>query len=248
MPAIARLLAATLVVLLGACATPPTLRVGSDLAHPPFIDVDSTGRPIGRDVELMEELAARVGMRVDWVRMPFDELFDALEQGKVDALCATLGVTPGRERRFAFTEPYYVTRILALVRSGPTEPRTLADLDGRRVAAARGTTSEAALREVLSGSIAVLDAESDLDAAARLRAGELDAALMDGPDASKIAGESGGALAVMTDPVAAERYAIALPHDSTELKERLDVAIEEMFADGSMAELDDRYGTAEDGR
>ena len=51
----------------GGCAGSPTLsdstvlRVGSDLANPPFIEEDSDGEPAGRDVEMLEDLVTKAG-------------------------------------------------------------------------------------------------------------------------------------------------------------------------------------------
>ena len=141
---------ALLVCLCAACASGPygaaPLRVGSDLDNAPFAFVDGSGSARGRDVEMMQELAARLGRELVWVRMPFADLLPAVEEGAVDAVCATMGITPERAERVAFTRPYYHTAIAVVVRAGDDEPTSLADLDGMRVSGAAGTTSERAVR------------------------------------------------------------------------------------------------------
>lgn len=236
-------LLAGLSLALLACA-PPAIRVGSDLDHAPFIDTDENGGPIGRDVELMEMMADRMGRELEWVTLPFAELLPALERGDVDVVNATIGITNLRAARFDFGQPNYVTDIRVLVRSGPGEPTSIADLAGRRVAASVGTTSEAALLEVAGTAIVVLRVESDLRPAERLRAGEVDGAVMDGPDAAAYAASSDGALRVLAEPLARERYALVFRKGDDTLRPAFDGALLRMHAGGLVDRLDARYELA----
>ncbi len=238
-----RALAAFVLTLLAAAScsrTAPPLRVASDLANPPFAAVAEDGTPIGRDVEMTERIVEAVGREVEWVRMPFDELLDAAATGEVDAVCATLGITDARRARVDFTEPYFETRIAAVVaRDGGAE--TLAALratDGARVAASEGTTSEDAVRNALPR--AVLVAAGDADAISGVLAGDLAAAVMDGPAADRRAGETDG-LRVLDEPLAVERYAIALPKGSP-WRLPFDGVLAGMREDGALEALDRKHG------
>jgi len=213
----------------GGCATPPAARpalvVASDLDNLPFAGVDADGRPIGRDVELMERLAAGIGRRVEWRRMPFAELLGAAERGEVDVVCATLGITPERAERVLFTRPYFETSIAVVVRAGPPdggEPTTLAELAGRAVAAGAGTTSERAVRLRLPEAVGVFENERETPTEQRLAAREIDAAVMDGPAADALVAASGGRLVRLAQDLDRERYALALAPGRTRLKSQLD--------------------------
>jgi len=229
------LLAACLGAGIGACtgarpatptATPtaplPPLVVASDLDNLPFAGVDANGRAIGRDVEMMERLAAGLGREVEWRRMPFDELLPAVERAEVDVVCATLGITAERARRVLFSEPYFDTSITVVVRLGPGEPTSLADLTGRRVAAGAGTTSEGALRAHLPGAVGVFENKQQAATADRLYGGEVDGAVMDAPAADALVAASGGRLGRLVPDLERERYALALPPGRSELKAQLD--------------------------
>lgn len=220
----------------------PALRVASDLDNPPFAHLDSAGRPLGRDVTMMEELARQLGRRIEWERMPFDELLDAAEAGEVDVVCATLGVTPERAQRVEFTTPYFRTAIAAVARVGEGEPVSLADLAGRRVAASRGTTSERALASRLAKSVPVLDAKSGLTTAQRLLGGEVDAALLDGPSADQLVAQHPGALRRLPEDVDREDYALVVPPGQGALRDRLDAALETLLVSGFLERLDRTHG------
>jgi ABC-type amino acid transport substrate-binding protein len=230
-----------------ACATFDTreaLSVGCDFDNAPFAYLDETGAYRGRDVEMMAALGAELGVSIEWVKLPFEELLPAAERGEVDAVCATIGVTDERSKRVRFTQPYFETRLAALVRTGAGEPRTLADLDGRRVAASPNTTSELALSSGLPRAIAVLDNAAKKKADVRLLDREVDAVIQDGPDADDFAAASGGQLAVIPEPVATERYAIAVSPLRADWKDRLDSALVTLRRIGVLADLDRRHGLA----
>ena len=216
-----------------------TLVVASDLENPPFAYLDENGEPAGRDVEMMRWIAAMLDRRLEWRRMPFDELLGACEAGEVDAVCATLGITDERLRRVDFSQPYYETVIAVVARRGDGEPRALADLVGRRVSGSVGTTSEKAVRERLRFSHGIFETGKSPDTA--LAGGDVDAAVMDGPAARQLVEASSGALVVVDGNLGPERYALALPKGS-ELLVAVDRALRVLAERGDLTVLDRRYG------
>lgn len=224
----------------GAAATP--LVVGCDFTNAPFAWRDGARPPEGRDVEMTRALCARLGRPLVWEQRPFDQLLGGVERGQLDAAVATLGITPERAERVAFTDPYFETDVLALVRAGDGEPRTLADLHGRPVAAGVGTTSERAVRLRVPGAVLAVPSDKDGSSVALLLAGAIDAAIMDGPDARDAARDD-PRLTWIAEPLAAERYAIAVRPDAPELVAALNAALAELREEGVLAELDERYGT-----
>lgn len=235
-------------LLVGACARstpsmrPDALTVASDLDNLPFAGVDASGRAVGRDVEMMRRLAAEIGRELEWKRIAFDELLPTLERGEVDAVCATLGVTPEREQRFAFTRPYYATSIALVSRAGAFEARSIEALAGKRVAASAGTTSERAVRLHAADAVLVVESKQGSTVAERLASGDLDAAAMDAPAARALVDRSGGALELWPVALEPERYAIALRKDDRRLVDELDAALAKLEAEGALAELDLRFG------
>lgn len=220
---------------------PPPLVVASDLDNPPFAWVDEQGRPAGRDVEMMEAIGRLLGRPVEWRRIPFETLLPAAQAGLVDVVCATLGVSPERAEKVAFSRPYFETVIALVVRSGPGEPRGWDELSGLRVAAAPGTTAERAVAELLPRSRGVFEG-SKAPAAERLLLGEVDAIAMDGPAADALVAASGGALTTLHTPLAPERYALALPRDRPELLAAVDAALAQLQASGELSRWNGSYG------
>lgn len=240
----ARLAGLGLAGALVACSSTPRLVVGCDLSNKPFAFLDEHGVESGRDVEMMAELGRRIGREIVWERLPFEELLPAVQDGRVDVVCATLGITPERAEWVSFSESYFRTGILAVVRDEPRAPATLADLAGRRVAASPGTTSERAVRLAAPQALLVDVSKSDGDHASRLASGLVDAVVLDGPDALRLV-QAGGGLRALSPALAAEDYAIALPRHAADLRAEIDRALAAMRADGTLARLDARWGLVE---
>jgi len=221
---------------------PPLWRVASDLDNPPFAFVDEAGVPQGRDVDMTRELARALDVSLVWDRMPFDELLDALEAGEVDAVVATLGATPERAERVLLSTPYYLTSLRVLVRRGDGEPQDLRALAGKRVAAGVGTTSEAALRERLPEAVEAEPSAKGASSLERLLTGEVDALVMDGPDALDFARERPGEVVVLPEALAEERYVIAVRPGAEAWLARLDAELDALLGRGWLDELDRRFG------
>lgn len=221
-----------------------TLVIASDLANPPFAGMDPRNGPWGRDVEMMERISERIRRRIEWKQMPFEELLDAVVDGRADIVCATMGITPERSERVDFSRPYYRTGIGVVVRAGEDEPETLTDLVGKRVGASPGTTSERAVRRKLRLSRHLFETTGERSVRERLESGEADAWVMDGPEADRVVLESDGALRRLEEDLDFELYALAVRRRRVVLLDQLDAAIREMNQNGEMRELDEQYGTA----
>lgn len=248
---VALTLAVSLVV---ACATPApaeepgerALIVASDLDNMPFAGVDEDGKPVGRDVEMIEALVAGMGRQIEWRRIPFETLLPSVQAGLVDVVCATVGITPERDEKVDFSAPYFETVVTVVVRTGPGEPRSWKDLDGRRVAGGTGTTSERAVTRVLPRAKGVFVNKTGLSSAERLLMGDVDGVAMDGPAAAATVADSAGALGLIDIPLAIEHYALVVPEGRDALREALDGGLADMRRSGAMNALDTRWGTLQD--
>jgi len=209
--------------------------------------VDRGARALGRDVEMTEQLAAFLAeergadVALVWRRTAFDELLPALEAGDADLVVATLGWTPERAERVALSQPYFQTSIEAVVRTGEGEPRTVGDLAGRKVSAGLGTTSEFAVRAQAPG--AVLRGSNDKGATGitGLLVGDLDALVMDGPDARDLVAAYPDTVRLLDAPLAREDYVIAVAPDRAD---ELLPLVERFLAErtDALRTLDARFG------
>jgi ABC-type amino acid transport substrate-binding protein len=219
-------------------ASRPVLRIATDATFAPFHLLDENGAPTGFDIELARAVATEAGFEPQVLVLPYDDLFSGLEENTHDMVAATTGITPERERIYLFSEPYFETCQVAVVRSGPEEPKSLAELSGLRIGAAGSGTSMKGMLTIEGAHIHLADGES----LSSLLEGAVDAWIVDEFDGVTAARESRGRLRVLRDPVALERYGFVLPRDRQDLKRRLDQALAVIVERGEIAALQVRFG------
>jgi polar amino acid transport system substrate-binding protein len=86
-----------------------TLRVGTTGSQPPMTATTKKGELIGLDIDIARLIAAGLGVKTNFVTMPFSKLLPALKAGKVDMVLSGMTITQERNRNLAFVGPYYVS-------------------------------------------------------------------------------------------------------------------------------------------
>lgn len=92
-----------------------TIKMGTSAAFPPFEYTKGTD-VAGFDVSLAAYIAGDLSKNLHVYDMAFLSLFDALESGSIDFICAGMSVTQERRERVDFSEPYFTTRQVVIVR------------------------------------------------------------------------------------------------------------------------------------
>ncbi len=200
--------------ILNRIAQTGVLRVGMSGDQPPFNAKTRTGQIIGIEPDLANALAGSMGVRAEFVQLPFGELLGALEAGAVDLVLSQVTITPQRNRSVAFTHPYFVTGKAILTRSEVlARAQSSEDLDitGLRLSALAGSTSEDFIRGRLPS--ARLSTTLDSDQAVRLLlSGKVDAMLADLPTCViALLRNPGAGLVAVSSPFTYEPIGAALP-------------------------------------
>ena len=83
------------------------IKVGTSADYPPFEFVDASGNKTGMDVELMTEIAKRLGVKLEWVDMPFDSLIAGVQQSKIDLSISGFNYSDERAKVIDFSDAYF---------------------------------------------------------------------------------------------------------------------------------------------
>ena len=127
------------------------IRVAIDLGSPPFGTTDSAMKPTGSDVETARLLAKDLGVELEIVPTTGANRIPFLQTGKADVVVSSLSVTPEREKVVDFSAPYaQIKSVVAAPRA--VAVKSFADLAGKRVATARGTTNDKIATENAKGA------------------------------------------------------------------------------------------------
>lgn len=103
--------------------TPGTLVVGMNLQFKPEMYLDDNGKPAGYDVDLLNDLADALGLKLDIQNLDFNGLIPGLQSKKFDMVSVGLNATPERQKVVDFSNPYvpYV-QVLAVRADDTTDP------------------------------------------------------------------------------------------------------------------------------
>lgn len=118
---------------------PSTLRVGTEGVYPPFSYHDEQDRLTGFDIDVINAVADRLGVRVEFVETPWDSMFAALEADRFDLVANQVTLNPERKARYDLSDPYVETTGVVVVRKDNDEIKGLDDIAGKR--AGEGLTS-----------------------------------------------------------------------------------------------------------
>lgn len=218
------------------------LTVGSDIPFPPF-EFREGNELTGFDVELMEEIASRLGVEeVEWVDAGFDTIFTQLAGGRFDAVASATTITEDRAQIVNFTDPYYLAQQALTVNVEQTpDLQSVEELgDGDVVAVQSGTTGEAWARDNVPEGVEIRSFPEAPDTYTALEAGNVAAVIFDEPSAVAEA-EDRPSLEVVQIIDTGERYGFPVNPENEPLLEAMNAALAEIIADGTYAEIYERY-------
>lgn len=232
-----------------------TIQIGMDANWMPFEYIDGTGRLVGFDVDLVQELGQRMELDINLVaNLSFDGLYDALTAGQVDAVISAVVVDMDRSASFAFSSPYFDAGQAMVAPAQNTNIDSMKDLQGRVLAVELGSESDSVarhwVRRVLDLSLLHTDsAENALIAVAQNRA---DAAVTDRATAlislkrlrnvDTSAQQVGSRdLRIVDRPITDEQYAIVVRRDSQLLLNSINDALSGMRRDGTLQALEEKW-------
>lgn len=215
------------------------LVVGTDATYPPFEYADDQTREIvGFDIDLMKAVAKQLGVKAEFVVVPFDGIIAGLNSGKYEALISAMTITPQRAEAVLFSEPYYDAGQSIAVPVDNKTIKSIDDLPGKRLGAQLGTTGEKLAKEIPRSTVKSFD---NIGEAFRDMAnGNLDAIINDKPVSQRIIVARGKAKLV--GPILnTERYGIAVRKNQERLKKAIDEALLELKSNGTYAWINEKW-------
>lgn len=219
-----------------------TLIVGFDQDFPPMGFMGDDGEYTGFDLELAQEAAKRLGLEYKPQPIAWDAKDMELESGNIDCIWNGFTMT-GREDGYTWSEPYMENSQVFVV-AGDSGIKSQADLAGKVAECQVDSSAEAALKEVpdLTATFAQLLTTADYNTAFMdLEQGAVDAIAMDVVVAGYQISQRNADFVILEDSLAAEEYAIGFKKGNTELKDKVQGALEEMAADGTLKTISEKW-------
>ena len=227
------------------------IKVGTSADYPPFEYVDEQGNKVGFDIELMAEIANRMGVELEWVDMPFDSLIAGVQEGKIDASISAFNYTEERDAVVDFTEAYYIGEDAFTVAEGFTG--TIAapeDIAPYKVGVQNGTTQDYYITDELVAN-GVLPEENVFrydradQVAMDLKNGRIDVMLTDYIPAQALAAQLGGLEIVFSGLFSSGPMNIVVPEGDAELATAINDILADLQEEGFIEALAVKYFVGE---
>ena len=236
------ILSAVLALATALPAAADTIRVGMSGGYFPFTFTRADELQ-GFEVDFLNAIGEITGDDIEFVTMSFSGLIGALEAGRIDTVANQITVTPEREAKFAFTQPYVYDGAQVVVKEGnETEITGPESLKGKSVAVNLGSNFEELLRALpYADEIDIRTYESNIEQDTAL--GRVDAFVMDRVSSAQVIAQSPLPLALAGQPFDEIRNALPFRNDEAgnALRDRVDAAITELKENGTLAEISQKW-------
>ena len=221
-----------------------TLTVATDPTYPPFQSRVGNDA-VGFDVDIVMAMADYLGAEVEFVFFGWDALLTALsaDSRDFDFAASAMTIRPDRQETILFSDPYFVS-VQALSVPEDSDITSMADVgEGFRVAVQNGTTGHIFATENLEDlGVVIMPYEGGQECYLALASGEVDGVIIDIPVALNQAEEGDFALRTIPIPDAEPEYfGFSMGLSRTYLAEALNEALAAIIADGTYAEIYERW-------
>ncbi|MBP0714191.1 cystine ABC transporter substrate-binding protein [Burkholderia sola] len=217
-----------------------TLRVGLEGTFPPFNSKNPQGELVGFDVDIAKAVAAKLGVKAEFVTTEWSGIIAGLQAGKFDVIANQVGITDKRKETLDFSPAYTFSSAQLIQRKDDTrEFKSLDDLKGKKLGVALGTNYMD-----MAKSVPGIDVKTYPGAPEYLRdlaAGRLDAALNDRLMLAYLTKNSQLPLRPGANVGSANPSGIPFKKGNPKFQKAIDDAMTQLEADGTFTKISDKW-------
>jgi cystine transport system substrate-binding protein len=215
------------------------LRVGTEGTYAPFSFHDASDDELtGYDVDVITAVAENLGVEAEFSETTWDSIFAGLDAGRYDVVANQVSITEERTAKYDFSEPYTVSTGVAVVPADSADITSIEDVAG--LTTAQSATSN--WTQVATDAGATVESvEGFTQAIALLKQGRIDLTFNDNLavlDYLKSSGDTDVKIAFETDDVVEQGFPVLKGSD---LAPAIDEALDELRADGTLAEISETW-------
>lgn len=217
-----------------------TLRIGLEGTFPPFNSKAPSGELVGYDVDIAKAVAAKLGLKPEFVTTEWSGIIAGLQAGKFDVIVNQVGVTDKRKEVLDFSPAYTYSAAQLIQRKDDTRNfKSLDDLKGKKLGVGLGTNYMD-----MAKSVPGIDVKTYPGAPEYLRdlaAGRLDAALNDRLMLAYLLKNSQLPLRTGATLEAGQPSAIPFKKGNPKFAKAINDAMTQLEADGTFTKISDKW-------
>ncbi|MBQ3277616.1 MAG: transporter substrate-binding domain-containing protein [Clostridia bacterium] len=221
------------------------LRVGTAGDYQPMSFLDpETGTYVGFDAELAEDLAAALGVRIEYVKTSWPTLMEDTLAGKFDLAICGITVTEARKEQALMSSGYFGNGKTVLCRAEDREKYTSLEAINRpevRVMENPGGLNEKFAREHLANATLIIH-DVNQEIPGLVASGEADVMITEIMEAGFYVGQDSRLAApLIFEPFTRDQLGVLMPKGSEDLLSFVNLFLEEEKASGRIEELAEKY-------
>ena len=200
--------------------------------------IDGKDQIVGADIDLVNDIAKELGVKVNVMDLEFNAVLAALSQGKADIAVSGISATDERKKTFDFTDNYFTPEQKIVIKKDNVDQLSaLENFSGKKVGAQKGSIQETVVQNQLADSQLVSIAKVP-NLINELKQGSIDGLVLESAVADSYVAQNDDLVVadIALEASADDSYAIALPKGSTELKDELNRILKELNDKGTIKE------------
>ncbi|MDO5388669.1 MAG: amino acid ABC transporter substrate-binding protein [Clostridia bacterium] len=227
----------------GDSASSDKLIVGLDDQFPPMGFRDENNEIVGFDIDLAKAAGEKMGVEVEFQPIDWDSKELELNSGKIDLIWNGFSISDERKASMDFTKPYLNNTMIIIVNED-SDIKTKADLAGKVVGVQDGSSAVDAVEAdpIHTEFSSMPTYDTNILALADLDIGRVDAVVADEVVAKYIiAQDPSKNYVILDDNFGSEVYGVAAKKGNTELIDKLQSALDELYDEGKSAEISEKW-------
>lgn len=226
---------------LAAIKSADTLRIGTEGTYAPFSYHDASNKLVGFDVDIGRAIAKQLGVKPEFIEGKWDGLIAGLNVGRYDAVINQVGITPERQAKYDFSDPYISSEAVLIVREDNDSIKSFDDIKGKRSA---NTLTSNFGKLAAQYEAEVVPVQGFNDAISLLTSGRVDATINDYLsylDFKKQKPDAKVKVVAHDDSAEFSNSGVLIRKDQPALQEAINQAIKAIKSDGTYKEISLRY-------
>lgn len=215
------------------------LKIGTEGTYKPFTYHDENNELCGYDVEVGKMIGERLGVETEYSEITWEGLLTSLDTGTVDLVLNQVGVTPEREEKYDFSDPYLYSYIALITLDDNDEITDWESAEGKKTSL-NVSSNYAGIAEQYGMDITASDTFSkDIEL---LLAGRTDCVINNTIAFNDfLAQKPDTPIKIVAVQETPDTVAIPIPKGNEDLLSAVNQAIAELREDGTLTELSEKY-------
>lgn len=215
------------------------LKIGTEGTYAPYTYHDKDNKLVGFDVEIGQAIADKLGVKPEFVEGKWDGLIAGLDAKRYDTVINQVNITDERQKKFNFSKPYIVSKVVLIVNDKNNDIKDFPDLKGKKAAASLTSNYSKLAKDAGAEIIATDGFDQSLQL---VLTGRADATLNDSLsylDFKKH--QPNSPVKIAAEKKDAESSGVLLRKGDDDLVAAIDKALDDIKADGTYKTIADKY-------